>query len=136
MSPTARTLARLRRLGFVAEPVERFIAGVGEGGRGIRRDWGHFADVLACHPRKQKILLVQSTTLPNLGARLAKARGRPELAIWLQAGGRFEVQGWTQRNGQWVVKVVAVQPGDMANVVLQLPPRKRPRSRWQPAKLF
>src|SRR5262245_44019830 len=94
MSPTAHTLKRLRRLGYLTEPVERFVANAGQGGRGIRRDWGHFADVLACHPARKEILLVQTTSLPNVGARLTKAKGRPELAAWLASGGRAVVHGW------------------------------------------
>ncbi len=135
-SPTARTLALLRRRGYTADVVERFVAGAGERGQGIRRDWGHFGDVLACHAGRREIVLVQSTTLPNVAARLAKARGRPELALWLRAGGRFEVHGWARRRGRWLVKVVEVKGDDLAAVVVEQPPRKRPPSRWQPANLF
>jgi hypothetical protein len=119
--------------------VERFIAGAGEHGQGIRRDWGGFGDVLAVHPKRRAILLVQASTLGHLPERLAKAKGRPELAIWLTAGGAFEVHGWVLRNGRWACKRVAVELkdlGELADVVLSLVPRKRRRSRLQPGDLF
>jgi hypothetical protein len=135
-SPTARSLARLRRLGYLADPVERWVANVGPEARGIRRDLWHFGDVLAVHPGRREFLIVQATSLPNVGARVAKAKGRPELALWLAAGGRFDVHGWTKRRGLWAAKVVEVRADDLADVVLEVPPRKRRRSPWQPAGLF
>jgi hypothetical protein len=139
MTPTALTLRLLRLACFTAEPVERFIAGAGEHGQGIRRDWGHFADVLACHPVRKEILLVQASTLGNVSARLNKARGRPELRQWLSAGGLFEVHGWVKREGRWRCKQVAIELrdlGELAAVVVSQPPRKKRRSRWQPGELF
>jgi hypothetical protein len=139
MSPTARSLNILRRDGFLADVVERFIAGAGEHGQGIRRDWGHFGDILACHPGRREILLVQATTASNTAARLAKSKGRPELAVWLQAGGRFEVHSWGLVDGRWEVKIVGVESNDMgelADVVLRHHPKKKRRSRWPPGNLF
>ncbi len=68
MTPTALTLRYLRRAGFVADVVERFLPGFGERGQGIRRDWCHFGDLLACHPRERRIVLVQTTALSCLAA--------------------------------------------------------------------
>lgn len=136
MSPTARSLEYLRCRGYTAEPVERWVPNEGPDGRGIRRDWGHFADLLAVHPGRREFLLVQSTTLPNLSTRIDKARGRPELAAWLNAGGRFELHGWALRRGRWAPKIVEVSPADLATVILAEPPRNRRRSPWQPGELF
>ncbi len=136
MTPTALSLRFLRRAGFTADVVERFIAGVGEHGAGLRRDWGHFADVLACHPRERRILLVQATVLSSLSARVAKSRKQPELAAWLAAGGEFELHGWILRGGRWRVKRVAVRGDDMAVEVLERPPCKRRRSRHEQGELF
>ena len=136
MSPTARTLIHLRRRGYTADPVERFVAGAGAQGRGIRRDWGRFGDVLACHPGRREILIVQATSRPNVGARLAKSRAQPALAAWLAAGGRFEVHGWALRRGRWHVKVVEVRGVDLAAIVLEAPPRRLRQSRYRPPSLF
>jgi hypothetical protein len=82
MTPTARTLALLRRQGYIAAVVERWLPGANR-----RSDvWG-FGDVLAADPAGRVVLLVQATTADHLAARLTKARRRPELAAWLRAGG-------------------------------------------------
>jgi hypothetical protein len=59
--------------------------------------------------------------------RLAKAKGRPELAAWLRAGGRFEVHGWRLRAGRWVIRRVEVRGEDLADVVLCAPRPRRAR---------
>ena len=97
MTPTARTLAHLRRLGYLAAVVELWIPGAT-----VRRDLFGFADVLAVHPRDRLFLLVQATTTDHAAHRLGKAKARPELLAWLKAGGAFEVHGWTRRAGQRV----------------------------------
>jgi hypothetical protein len=123
MSPTARSLTHLRRLGYLAGAVERWIPGAN-----VRRDLFGFADVLAVHPRDRLFLLVQATTADHSAGRLTKARARPELLTWLKAGGRFEVHGWTRRAGRWRVKVVAVVTEDLAGMIPAEPPRRcRPR---------
>ncbi len=130
MTPTARTLALLRREGFMPAVVERWIPGAN-----VRADLWRFGDVLAVHPGRRLFLIVQTTTLPNLAGRLAKARSQPELSQWLAAGGLFEVHGWTKRNGSWACKRVAVHPGDLAAEVLARPPRQR-RPRHVAGDLF
>lgn len=122
MSTTGLTLRFLRRQGFVAEVCERWLPKIEK-----RRDLFHFGDVIACHSRRREIILVQTTTLPNLGARLTKARQQPELATWLSAGGLFELHGWTKRNGKWTCKRVAVTGQDLATETIVAPPRRRKR---------
>jgi hypothetical protein len=126
MSPTARSLSHLRKCGYVADVAERFIAHAG-----IRRDFLGFVDIIAVSRREPGVLAVQATTLDHVGHRLAKARSRPELKVWLRAGAAFEVWGWFQRAGRWEVKRVAVQPEDLAAVPVQAPARRRraPRQR-------
>ncbi len=131
MSPTAQSLAYLRAGGWIAAIVERWIER-----RGIRVDVWHFADLLAAHPRDRQIALVQTTTASNLSARVTKAKRQPELRVWLAAGGRFFLHGWAPWGGRWHPKVIELAGADLAPVVVEQPPRKRPRSRWQPADLF
>jgi hypothetical protein len=125
MTPTARTLAHLRRLGYVATVVERWLPRVQR-----RRD-AFGADVLAAHPRDGLVLLVQATTDDHVEARVEKARQRPEVAAWLRAGGKWECWGWTFRAGCWGVRRVALRPEDLAAVVVQAPPRRRRRRRGE-----
>jgi hypothetical protein len=81
-------------------------------------------DVLAIHPRDRIIMLVQATSHAHIGDRLTRCQGRPELAVWLKAGGQFEVHGWEHRSGRWEVKRVTVSAADLQPVVLT-PPRPR-----------
>jgi hypothetical protein len=60
-----------------------------------------------------------------MSTRLAKARSKPELKAWLNAGARFEVWGWALRAGRWHVKRVALRAVDLASVVTQTVPRRR-----------
>ena len=120
MSPTGRTLVHLRRLGFLAAPVERWIVQVQR-----KVDLFGIGDVLAVHPRDRQFLIVQATSIAHVGDRLKRCQARPELSIWLQAGGMFEVWGWGKRSDKWEVKRVAVNADDMAPIVLQAPRRRR-----------
>jgi hypothetical protein len=134
MSPTARTLNRLRRQGHIAGVVERFIHGAGEHGQGIHSDLFRCIDIIAAKPGCP-VLGVQATSLPNVGARLKKATAIPELRVWLAAGALFQVWGWACRNGDWDVKIVEVKADDLEAVVVAVPARQRRRSRWQPTEL-
>ena len=131
MSPTALSLRLLRREGWQPAVVERWLPRIN-----LRQDLWHFADVLACHPRERRFLVVQVSSLGNLAGRLAKVRGRPEAATWLAAGGAIEVHGWALRNGRWHCKRVGIRPEDLAAVVITAPPRQRAPSRWQQGELY
>ena len=110
ISPTDRTLAYLRKQGYLAAVVEKWVPGAN-----IRQDLFGFADVLAVHQVAKEFLLVQTTTAGNFSSRMKKAKGRPELGIWLQAGGKFEVHGWSKGpDGKWKVRVVMVTLEDLA----------------------
>jgi hypothetical protein len=132
MTPTARTLALLRRQGFqLAAPVERWIPGAN-----VRKDLFGVADVLAVHPRDRVFLLVQATSADHVAHRLRKARARQELALWLKAGGRFEVWGWFKRAGRWTVKRVEIRGEDLVDVVLCAPRPRRTRKGERQRELF
>ena len=73
MTLTGRTLGLLRRAGFLAEIVERWVP---IPGKNIRRDLFHVADVLAVHPTRKTFLLVQVTSVGHIAHRLTKAKGR------------------------------------------------------------
>jgi hypothetical protein len=132
MTPTARSLAYLRRRGYLADVAERWIPGAN-----IRRDLFGCIDIAAIGRDLAGVLGVQATTIGNMSSRLAKARALPALRTWLAAGNRFEVWGWAKRGRRWAVKIVAVQAGDLAAVVIEAPPPRRRGGRaWEPAPLF
>jgi hypothetical protein len=126
MTPTGRTPAHLRRLGYVADVCERWLPRVNR-----RRDLFGFADVTAVPLRESGVLLVQVTTTAHVAHRLAKARSKPELAVWLRAGGTFEVWGWELRRGRWEVRRVSVGAGDPSPVVLTAPRRRQRKGKGE-----
>ena len=129
-SPTARTLAYLRKQGYTADVVERFL-----GPQQIRRDLFHCIDVVAVKAGAP-ILGVQATTAPNLAARLTKAKAQPELAAWLAAGGAFVAHGWARRNGRWYVRAIELRGEQMEAVPVVQLPRRRRRPRHRQGELF
>jgi hypothetical protein len=122
MTPMSLTLNHLRRHGYVADVVERWLPHTNR-----RRDLFGCIDIVAVDRREPGIVGVQATSLPNVAARLGKARARPELAVWLRAGGRFEVWGWVRRPGGWEVKVIVVRAEDLEPVPVRVPARRRKR---------
>jgi hypothetical protein len=131
MSPTARSLHCLRRLGFTVDVVERWLPHAC-----VRRDLFGFADVLAVHARDRVFLLVQCTTAGHVAHRLAKAKRRPELLAWLKAGGIFELHGWHKRGERWTCRRVAVGVQDLAAIVLDCPRHRRKRRGERQQELF
>jgi hypothetical protein len=120
MTPMSLTLNHLRRHGFVADVVERWLPHTNR-----RRDLFGFIDLVAVDRREPGIVGIQATTLPNVAARLGKARSRPELSAWLKAGGRFEIWGWVRRLGGWEVKIIVVRAEDLEAVPVLVPARRR-----------
>ena len=92
-SPTARTLAELRKRGYIVAVVERWNPYAR-----IRQDLFGFIDVLAIKSDPPEVLAVQATSGSNHAARVRKILEECENAApWLRAGGRIEVWAWTKR---------------------------------------
>ncbi len=120
MSPTARTLDLLRRRGYVAEVVERWLARIER-----RKDFLGCVDIVAAKAG-EPVLAVQATSLANVSARLKKAGRAPALRAWLATEhATFQVWGWCRRGGRWAVKIVELRSEDLEPVVLQAPRRRR-----------
>ena len=130
-SPTARSLALLRASGYVADVVERWLPRVN-----VRRDLFHCINLVAVRRGVPGVLAIQTTSRSNVGARLKKSKARPELAIWLATGNTFEVHGWYHRGDRWDCVRVGIQAGDLADVILQAPPRRRRRKGERQRELF
>ena len=102
-STTSRTLALLRKEGWVCQLVE-----VWNPYSRKRQDLFGWFDVLAFRRPGDGILGIQSTTGANAGARLRKAELLPGLAGWLAAGGRAELWSWAKRGPRGKRKVWTV----------------------------
>lgn len=98
MTPTARSLEKLRSLGYTAAVVEKWVPASPAGFKGpiITRDAYNFGDILACKVGEPGALLVQCTTGSHLAARRAKIQSIPEAGIWLAAGNSIWLMGWSK----------------------------------------
>lgn len=100
MSPTARTLAKLRKEGWLAWVVEKWIPQTQQ-----RSDLFGFIDVLAI--RGDETLAVQSTSRSNVSGRVRKITEHENLAAVRAAGWSIHVHGWGKMaNGRWECRVV------------------------------
>jgi hypothetical protein len=119
MSPTARSLKKLRAEGWTASVVEKWIPQVKR-----RRDCFGF-DVLACSAGLRNpccaaiascILGVQATSAANHSSRKAKLLKNAEAANWVAAGGRLEVWSWRKssraQRPQWICRTEALTMKD------------------------
>ncbi len=99
-SPTARTLAEMRKRGYLVQVVEKWIPAVRR-----RQDLYGFIDVLAI--REGEIVGVQATSGDNVASRVAKIAEHEHVGAVRKAGIRILVHGW-RRNaaGRWVLREV------------------------------
>jgi len=106
MSPTRRTLDFLRRNGYFADVVERWV-GFGAGNGGIRKDYLGFADVIAANPTARKIVAVQCCSGRDFQRRIRKLLESSEARAWRESGGHVWVMGWRKlgRRRLWTPRV-------------------------------
>lgn len=92
-SPTARTLAALRKDGWTAQVVEKWIP------QTMRRlDLFGGIDIVGIRPGET--IGVQATsdlTGGNSGVRFRKMIAEPQLKLWLEAGNRLEIVAWKKQ---------------------------------------
>jgi carbonic anhydrase len=89
VSPTQRTLEKLRDAGYLAQVVERWNPHAK-----VRNDLFGFIDVLAI--RDGEILGVQATSRDNVSKRVSKIAEHPNVAAVRKAGIRIVVHGWSK----------------------------------------
>ena len=101
MTPTQRSLARLRDEGYVAEVVEKWIPGAN-----LRKDLWGWCDILALNPDcVEPILAVQTTTTANMKKRIDKIVNSETVGIVRKCGISIHVHGWSKKKGRWIVRV-------------------------------
>lgn len=97
-SPTAKTLAYLRKHGVTCQVVEQWVK-TKDGG--FRRDLFNCIDVVAI--AGCDTIGIQATSGDNHAARLTKSLAIPELILWLQAGNKFLIFSWRKNSkNRWV----------------------------------
>lgn len=105
-SPTQRTLARWRELGYMCEVVERWNPHAK-----IRQDLFGFIDIVAVG--SMGIVGIQATTTDNLAARAQKAIALPAFQQW-SGRGIFVLEGWAKRGARgerklWTPRTIQVE---------------------------
>ena len=101
-SPTARSLERLKELGYTAKVVEHWNQYAK-----IRQDlFG--VDILALKPG-EPVLVVQATTGSNHAARRTKLEEKGFTALWEGAGAQLEVWSWAKQGPTGQRKVWTVR---------------------------
>ena len=109
--PTQRTLKKLRAEGYEAEIVEKTIPH-----SFVKLDFGGFADILAYRTGETGCLAIQTTSDPNLSARIKKMTVPDEsdknsqkrlrkIQVWLGAGNRLEAWGWGKKGERGARKI-------------------------------
>jgi hypothetical protein len=99
VTPTQRTLAKLRADGWTTAIVEHWNAHAR-----VRQDLFGFIDILAL--RDGETLAVQATSGSNVAARVAKIAESKTAPIVRKAGWRIEVWGWRKNAaGKHVLRV-------------------------------
>jgi hypothetical protein len=99
-SPTARSLAYLRKNGWTACVVEKWLPARGSMKFPRRIDAFGFADILACRttvdgpPHRGEIALVQTTVMSGMAAHREKILPIAEFHLWKMAGGIVLLHGW------------------------------------------
>jgi len=100
MSPTERTLARLRKDGWTVAIVEKWNAHVRR-----RQDLFGFIDILAV--REGETLAVQACSGGDTSKRVHKIADHENVDAVRKAGWRIEVWGWRKlATGHWEPRVV------------------------------
>jgi len=103
VTPTARSLAHLRKSGALAGVVERYNIFAKR-----RFDLFGFIDVIAVWGGSPGSTLgVQATTTENISHRLDKLRTdcEPSMTRWLEAGNRLVIHGWSRKGPRGKRKV-------------------------------
>jgi hypothetical protein len=89
MTPTQRSLQRLRRDGWLAAVVEHWNPHAH-----VRQDLWGFLDILGA--REGELIGIQATSRSNVASRVTKTREHPNFPIVASTGMRIVVWGWSK----------------------------------------
>jgi hypothetical protein len=101
MSPTQRSLALLRKQGWLVGTVERY-----NPYSRTRHDLYDLFDLVAV--RENEILFVQTTSASNVSSRIKKITNHPDTPFIRKCGAFLHIHGWGKKKGRWECRVVDV----------------------------
>jgi hypothetical protein len=118
--PTAKTLERLREMGFEAGVVERR-------NRFSNKTLDLFGciDIVAVYPGVG-VLGIQATSGTNHAARRTKSIAEPRLRTWLLSGGRFEIWSWSKKGPRGKRKLWTLRRDEVVLDDLDAEPETQP----------
>lgn len=100
--PTERSLKHLRRQGYIADVVEKWIPFVRK-----RKDLFGFIDILGVHKEREgDVIGVQATSATNVAARVEKIVNHENIGPVRKGGIKIVVHGWAKRKGRWQLREV------------------------------
>lgn len=102
-SPTQRSLAEMRKRGYLADVVERWIPGAR-----VRKDFAGFIDILCIHRESGEVVGVQTTSGSNVSKRVDKIINHENVGAVRKGGIRILVHGWSKRKGRWHLRELDV----------------------------
>ena len=106
-SPTQRSLAYLRDLGYTCAVVEKFVRFPPPG---HRVDLFGFIDLLALGPGRT--VAAQVTSGSNLSSRVKKIREHENYPLVRRSGWVIEVHGWRKlKDGRWYLRILDMESG-------------------------
>ena len=127
ISPTARSLAHLRRHDCLAGTVERWNPHVKP--HGIRQDLFRFADIVAVGPTIRGTLYIQACAATDHWRRVRKLTRRPDVAGRVQkvldSNNRIAVWSWSVKGRRgtrrrWALRETNITTGMLS----EMPPRE------------
>lgn len=90
-SPTQRSIAHAKKLGFQVAVVEHYNPWAR-----VHQDLFGFGDLL-CMKHGEPLLLVQTTTTSNMRSRIVKIAALQASETWVSTGNKIAVWGWAKR---------------------------------------
>ena len=111
---TQRSLKHARKLGWIAEVVERWIVIPNHPGGGIRKDLYGAIDILAVRGLLSGCFGIQSCSASALPAHKKTAEASDQLPFFL-AGNRFEIWAWAKRGERGKRKLWQVKRWEFAS---------------------
>ncbi len=101
-SPTQRTLAEMRKRGYLAEVTEKWLHVIKR-----RKDLFGFIDILAV--KEGEIVGVQACSATDVSKRVDKIANHEHVGIVRASGMKLLVHGWRKNSkGRWVLREVDV----------------------------
>ena len=106
MSPTQRTIAYLKKMGYSVAIVEKWNMFAK-----IRQDLFGFIDIVAIKEGENGVFGIQATSDANASTRVHKCEANPLLKVWLDAGNKFQVWGWGKKGAKgkrklWELRII------------------------------